>query len=216
MPRCAQGHENPDGQSFCGQCGAPITIQPPSPEPTSETHLTEALTLSPANETHGGRKARWKYGLAGVLAFVLIIVLLATFLGGSRTIHGQFTLFSAGDVRGSPTECEGTGGYSDVDAGMPVTARDQDGKIVGSSHTRNGESLDELARRIADSDTASDVAKGRDLVSQSEGLACILLFDVDVENADFYEIEVGRRGKISYSKTELDKRKWKVAFTLGS
>jgi len=146
----------------------------------------------------------------------LILILLVVFLRGSRTIQGKFELFSAGDVRGSATDCEGTGGYSDVDEGMPVTVRDQRGNIVGSSATRHAESLDELARRLGDSDKPADVSRAHELITQSRGIACVLLFDVEVGNADFYEIEVGRRGKISYSKKELEQRKWRVTLTLGT
>jgi hypothetical protein len=60
------------------------------------------------------------------------------------------------------------------------------------------------------------VADAKQSVEAHAGVICTLLFDADVKNADFYEIEIGSRGKLSYSKKDLEKRDWYVAQSLGT
>lgn len=106
----------------------------------------------------------------------------------TRTLTGTFTLIDSGVV-GDSTYCFGTGGYDDVRGGMKVTVRDGSGTIIATGDTDDGR-------------TESSVI-------------CVLEFSLsDVPIVDFYEIEVGRRGSISYSYDELDEVDFDVAFTL--
>ena len=164
--------------------------------------------------------------MAAVIALLLAagVAVYLTQRGPDRTIHARFTLIDE-DVTADAEDCEGSGGYDVVEAGMPVTVRDEDGKIVGSSMTRNG-TKDEIRERTlaeneatppdADDDSTDsplDTGKINDVFLDLPNV-CVLLVEVGVFDVDFYEVEVGRRGKISYSKSELRKRDWHVAVGL--
>lgn len=59
--RCGNGHENPEGQRFCGQCGAPLQASEPtdagraSEPPTPEEAVTSALSQPPPETGPGPR-----------------------------------------------------------------------------------------------------------------------------------------------------------------
>ena len=47
-------------------------------------------------------------------------------------------------------------------------------------------------------------------------MTCVVLFDVEVEDADSYAIEVGSRGDLSYPAEDLAATDFTVALTLGT
>jgi hypothetical protein len=130
----------------------------------------------------------------------------STTLPENDVITGVFTLTDSA-VNGSYTTCYGTGGYDDFGPGVNVTVRDQDGSIVGSSSTRN------LAR--GDDNLRPEMDEVVNLAIQYPDVSCTVLFEVEVNPAEFYEIEVGSRGGLSYSADELDSRDWWVELSLG-
>lgn len=110
------------------------------------------------------------------------------------SVQGSFVLVDS-DIGGTATDCYGSGGYSDVESGMPVTIRDGKGDILATGNTGTG--------------------------SQPEGkysqVQCVFEFKIDnVPKADFYAIEIGRRGQLNYSFDEMQKRNWTVSLSLGS
>ena len=117
-------------------------------------------------------------------------------------ITGSFTLIDSG-VRGEWDACYGTKGYDDFGPGMTVTIRDGDGSIVGVGST---ESLTEDDR----------IGMWADDVEFSEGakVSCVVKFSVEVKLAEFYAVEVGSRGDISYSMDELETSGWHVELSL--
>jgi hypothetical protein len=84
--QCTNGHDNPDGQKFCGECGAPITslgaTPPPPPPPSDGTHGSDAADDSDNPTPHRGRRRLW---LAVAAAAVAIIVIIAVASGGDDT-----------------------------------------------------------------------------------------------------------------------------------
>jgi hypothetical protein len=110
------------------------------------------------------------------------------------TITGTFTLIDADIQRGGGGICVGTGGYSDIAPGLQVTVKDGSGNILG---------LGKLG---------PDQHKG-----QYSEVACEYGFKVEnIPRADFYDIEVGRRGSLKYSFEEIRKKGWVLTFTLGA
>lgn len=104
------------------------------------------------------------------------------------TITGSFSLTEGSHTAGQP--CSGSGGYSDFGQGMNVTIRDGDGNVVGSGATGPAE-------------------------GESPGW-CVTEFEIeDIEIVDFYEIEVGRRGALSYSYEDLESNDFNIDLTLG-
>lgn len=148
------------------------------------------------------------------LAVVAAVVLSGGGGKETQTITGTFTLFDIGGVIGGHESCSGDGGYSDIDAGMPVTVRDGDGTIVGGTSTRHS-TRDELVASLTEEEN-SGVDEAEELLDGLEGSICTLRFEVEVDDADFYEVEVGNRGSLSYRKAELAERDWVVEFSLGN
>jgi hypothetical protein len=111
------------------------------------------------------------------------------------------------------------GRFDDFGAGMNVTVRDVAGEIVGGS-TRNLTSADipEGYDDMSDpeKDELSALASAAVFAEALEDPFCIVVFeDLEIKSADFYEIEVGRRGGLSYSADELKERDYFADLSLG-
>jgi hypothetical protein len=109
------------------------------------------------------------------------------------TITGKLQLISSklGEEDG---KCFGTGGFSDVAGEIPVVIKDGAGKILAISKTEPGKK-----------------PKG----DRYERVICNFEFEsIGVPDSDFYTIEVGRRGSLSYSRADLVKLGGRVEFYL--
>jgi hypothetical protein len=85
--------------------------------------------------------------------------------------------------------CSGDGGYDDVQSGLGVTVKEEAGTVIGTS------SLD-----------AGVITDG----------GCQFAFTVgSIPRANFYQIEVGRRGQVRYSYDQIVGTHWSVSLTLG-
>ena len=73
--QCTNGHDNPDGQKFCGECGAPML--PPPPDPTHGSNEPDETRRSPRR----GKRV-W---IALALAVAAIVVIVAIASGGDDT-----------------------------------------------------------------------------------------------------------------------------------
>lgn len=108
------------------------------------------------------------------------------------TLTGSFTLIDS-DILRTSEGCSGTGGYSDVHAGMQVVIKNEKGEILA----------------------LGELGPDRNPGQYSE-VSCVFPFVVkDIPRADFYEIEVGKRGSLKYSIEDLRKAGWVVGFSLG-
>lgn len=93
---------------------------------------------------------------------------------------------------GTSATCTGSGGYSDIQPGLPVTIKDEVGKIIGTTSLGSG-------------------SPGTDYFS-----GCTMSFSFDaVPDANIYSVEAGRRGAVSYTKAQLEGNGWKVAMFIG-
>lgn len=127
----------------------------------------------------------------------LSVLLLAGLLvpacggGGSHTIQGELAVL-------------GTCPALTVDKGDPVILRDGDNKTIGTGELGEGKDSNVLGK---------DAKKlGRDANAFAN---CVYKFHItDVPDAAFYSVEVGDKGKLTYSRAKLEKRDWKVALTL--
>lgn len=113
-----------------------------------------------------------------------------------NVISGTFTLLDD-DLLVARTDsplkdaCWGRGGYDDISGGLGVVIKDGAGTIIAKDELWSGKNT------------------GRN--------ECTFPFYVsNVPDADFYTIEVGRRGSLIYSRDEIARVDWNVAFSLGS
>jgi hypothetical protein len=79
--------------------------------------------------------------------------------------------------------------YDDVDARATVTVKDGAGSIVG-------------------------VSKLEAVISTTFDY-CLFPFSVTVSDAEFYSIEVSRRGELNFSKADLESKGWLVQLKIG-
>ena len=112
-----------------------------------------------------------------------------------NVITGTFTLYDDdlfvvtgdGPLKGG---CWGQGGYDDIRIGLDVIIKDGTGTIIAKGELWPGKKTD-----------------------RNE---CTFPFYVSgVPSADFYEIEVGRRGSLVFSRSEMDYNGWQAHLQLG-
>lgn len=105
------------------------------------------------------------------------------------SLDGSFTLL---DTTGGPsTNCYGEGGYGDIESGLAVVVKDGSGIILATGNLENGQ-------------------------RSPAGGSCTFDFRIrDIKQSGFYSVEVGRRGSLSYSHSEMLSNNWSVAFSLG-
>ena len=96
---------------------------------------------------------------------------------------------------------------------MNVNVKKRKGEIIATTATKSI-SADYLSSTGQLSDTDDDDPE--ELIdSMFDLLGCTVVFEVEVPDADFYSVEVGRRGEIAYNREELAERGWGVSLTLG-
>lgn len=138
---------------------------------------------------------------AGLMAVSFLALLFASCGGGgdtagqARNLSGIFTLSgysSSSHPQGDGGFCFGKGGYDDIQTGLRVVVTNGDGKTLATG------SLGESKYNASEYDCAFPI-----------------VITTPLPKADFYSVEVGSRGKLTYSYDEMAQRGWTVAFTLG-
>jgi hypothetical protein len=143
---------------------------------------------STANAQPVWRQRRFQLlGGAAILVLAVVASVIALISGSGREMTVNYTLFD------SEASCSGgSGGYSDIGPGNPVTVKNGEGKVLAASSLG------------ADGDGVP-------------GVFCtwtVVLDDVPADE-DFYSVSIGRRGEISYSQAELESDDWTVELSIG-
>lgn len=195
---------------------APGTVRA-QPAPTEQVLPGREQTPHPDGGATTTRRRLFVIGgiAAAVVVGAVLLAVIATGQGGEPKLTGDFTLTDTDSVIGTAESCSGTGGYSDFGPGMNVTVRNGAGEIVASGQT---EGLD--AENFLDTDASEESESGdgspREVAEQMfDLLGCTVVFEVEVPTEDFYIIEAGRRGELSYSRGELEELDWNVSLSLG-
>ena len=118
------------------------------------------------------------------------MLLLSSACGGGsgHTLNGTLTI-SSSRAQGT-TSCQGASGYSDIRAETQVTVSDAGGKVLAAGQLKSG--------------------------SWDGAYSCVFGFSVSgLPDADLYQVEVSHRGKLVYSRQDLDSKDWKVALRIG-
>lgn len=161
------------------------------------------------DEVEVAAEARRRRGRLLTVAVAVVAVLVAAAGVGwyflirddapdTQTLTGSFTLTGSSNISRDGASCSGTGGYDDIRGGLGVVVKDAAGKTIATGQLGPGVAMQTL-------DTGA-----------------ITLYDcrfpitlTDVPESDFYEIEVGRRGSLSYSQEQMEAAGWNVALTIG-
>jgi hypothetical protein len=105
-------------------------------------------------------------------------------MNGTLALHSDTSIFAT-----SQNNCEGTGGYKDIQAGTAVTVRDEKGTVIATTQLGPG-------------------------TYDPSSHTCSFKFRViDLDDHPFYQVEVSHRGAITESKEEVSRG---VEITLGS
>ena len=228
--RCPRGHDNPPGLMFCGQCGSPLAASAPTTEQwTSSTAPTETIASPEPHSTRvPSRSRRPLLGLLAITAVGVVAVVafsLSASSASGHTIRGITSLIAT-DVTGSWTDCHGTGGYTDFDAGVNVSVKNAAGTTIGAGV------LKPLSESLLPTIVAMDRQQGpmigltatddpgainelRSLLSSTSSFGCVLYYEVPVPTSDFYSITIGHRGTLDYSFADMTKAGFAISSSLG-
>lgn len=110
-------------------------------------------------------------------------------LAGTLLLNGRTSHDGSGG-------CVGSGGYSDITEGAPVTVYDSTGTVIATGQLGGGD--DRGWTPTADTERSNQ---------------CWFTFTVSVPNADFYQVEVSHRGKQTYKRSQA--QSGSIALTLG-
>jgi hypothetical protein len=130
---CVNGHENPEGQAFCGICGAPIASASTGPGETPEPVPSE-----PQASTPKPNRAPWIIGGA-VLAAAVVVGLALFFLLRNDNPSDEPRPKQLFAIKGSLSAPECGSGYEIEYANVEV--RDQNDRLIGSA-TTGGDTAD--------------------------------------------------------------------------
>lgn len=188
--------------TFCGKCGAPLpaaamSATGPMPEPGYPPMMTGYVpAAAPA--------ARHKSRAIVIVGTIIVIATLA--LGGgfvflkaeghpAHQVAGTFVLtdtsiYSSG-ITAFGSTCEGSGGYSDLSAGVSVILKDENDKTIAATSLGAG---------------------------TGNAVVCTFHFTLsDVpDNATFYNIQISHRGTVSFSHADMVKNGWAIELSMGS
>jgi hypothetical protein len=137
--------------------------------------------------------------LAGVIVLGVIVIAFLWFtklpsgtgngIASGHTVTGILTVVDdyAGAMSGS--FCNGKGGYADLKNGVQVLIEDKSGTILEKGELGGG-----------------TVTNGY----------CDFPFTIwNVPASDFYQVEIGRRGGLTYTKAEMEAAGWTLALSIG-
>ena len=199
------GGKGPGGASeFCSHCGAPIagmrfcgTCGTAAGGGVRRLGDIELGAVEP-----GGRVTVSRRGIIMVTVLAVVVVgvaaaawaLVGRATESTHTITGDMTLVDLDEflLLDDGDSCSGSGGYGDIDAGTTVNVKDQSGTLIGSGSLGPGKARSKLS-------------------------ACVFPFEIEgVKDAKFFQVEVSRRGGLSYSKADMEGMNWTVHASLGS
>lgn len=180
----------PPSPANCPSCGSEVA-------PSSAYCRACGASVSAPDASLRSRNSLWV-----ALAAITIVVMALGAVGGRwlimssldrQTITGSMTLIDSDFFgRSVGASCSGTGGYSDIKAGANVKLSDGKGNIIATSQLNAG------------------------TIERSQ--RCLFTFSLDdVPDEDFYVIGVGggRRGELTYSKSEMQDMDWTIDLVIG-
>ena len=139
-----------------------------------------------------------------LLATVAVVLLAACSHTPAPAAHfrltGEYAVHGAYAKSGQPQPVSGsacspaTVGYDDIRAGTRVVVRNGGGGVVATTA----------------------LAGGTMRISGSFRDDCVFTFAASVPNQSSYQVEVGDRGTVSFSRAQLQQAHWKAALAIGN
>ena len=156
----------------------------PTPKPPRKSGKDELAKILGSSCKNLRDRLR-KFGfLKSALVFGVITSGYLYWSSSPSEIQGTFTLTDSDIIR-TFTVCKGTGGFSDIQAGITVVVKNEKGEIVAKSN---------LEQNIEPSFSL-------------EPKKCVYPFKIsNVPKSSFYIVEVGKRGALTFSRKELAKQ----------
>ena len=104
--------------------------------------------------------------------------------------------------------CSGENGYDDIESGKQILVKNNKGEILATGELGQGKGV------------KTGIGEGLEQTAIEAGLGTPLKcqFPITIENVpqvDFYTIEIGRRGGMTYAAKELQQKGWKIQLRLG-
>jgi hypothetical protein len=154
----------------------------PDPVPTLAASLPDGVNSN---------RTKILIALGGAVLLVVIIAIVLLTGSSERPLKVRLGLFDAG------SDCDGgSGGYDDLGPGMPITVKDQDGKLIGSSTLPEGGEPQEI-----------------------DGLRFGCIWETVVmvpDDAEQYAVEGGSRGAVTYSRDTIENEGWIAELSIGA
>lgn len=127
--------------------------------------------------------------VVGVIVLATLTFKGIPFLGFNHNIKGSLTLKD--DFFGGVGQfCNGKGGYGDIKSGRQVLVKDHKGETIATGELGIGK-----------------------IISDNH---CQFSIEVNgIRKAEFYTIQIGRRGDLTYSYQEMEEKKWELNVSLG-
>ena len=127
--------------------------------------------------------------VVGVIVLATLTFKGIPFLGFNHNIKGSLTLKD--DFFGGVGQfCNGKGGYGDIKSGRQVLVKDHKGETIATGELGIGK-----------------------IISDNH---CQFSIEVNgIRKAEFYTIQIGRRGDLTYSYQEMEDKNWELNVSLG-
>jgi hypothetical protein len=143
----------------------------------------------------------WTVAVVGLAVVIVAAIFALGVFSPKHMVMGSFSILPSDDNTSNYTGsrdggCQALGGYSDVKEGVPVTLKDGEGRLLGTSTLGSG--------TLGNTPDSPDQR------------ACVFGFSFsDIPQVPFYTVEIGRRGEVSYSLADLQARSWTISVKLG-
>lgn len=196
--RWRSSRNNHPGLAQPGSAGpvppVPAMIHPPTVPALAVSTPQPAIPVTIAAPKRS-RPWRGSEVLALVVVVALVVAVGITVIPGaggskSHTLYGSVQVYdSDNELSDTGDYCSNEYGYDDISVGSPVQVSDENGQTIGAASLGSGE--------VRDGACAFDY-----VIS-------------DLPDAGFYNVSVGRRGELTYSRSELEEKNWELVSTLG-
>lgn len=179
---------------------------------------------APATSSQPAKRKRWLWLIAAAVVVVGGSVAAFTQLRDDApamvTLRGAVFLEDVGGVEGTWDDCRGGGQYGDIASGLTTTVSDALGTKVGGS-LRNVEVSDyEWLSRIEFFTSGGvdepDPTRVNTRLALLEGDVCLLVWEIPVEQSEFYTVEIGQRSQSTHRFDDLKVDNFAISLSLGS